>query len=100
VAAVCFSSLLLRGTFEFNPLQILGPIALSSVICIYITLELYYLMELITLDDYVLANLSLHIDIAYPINCLHHLCELSDTTDSFPELFDPSLSSRQEHIFF
>lgn len=49
-------------------------------------------MDAMTVDDYVLANISFHMDLAYPINCLHHLCELSDHVDNFPEYFNPDAS--------
>jgi hypothetical protein len=49
-------------------------------------------MDAMTVDDYVLANISFHIDLAYPINCLHHLCELSDHVDNIPEYFNPDAS--------
>lgn len=42
-----------------------------------------------TVDDYILAYVSFHVDLAYPINCLHHLCEISDNVDDFPEYFNP-----------
>lgn len=70
----------------------MGPIAISSIICSYFILELYYAMDAMTVDDYVLANISFHMDLAYPINCLHHLCELSDHVDNFPEYFNPDAS--------
>lgn len=72
-----------------NPVQILGPIAISSLLCTYFILELYYAMGVMTIDDYILAYISLYIDLAYPINCLHHLCEISENVDDFTEYFNP-----------
>ncbi|EPB88761.1 hypothetical protein HMPREF1544_04401 [Mucor circinelloides 1006PhL] len=66
------SSVGLRIVYQLNPVQILGPIAVSN--------------------DYVLANMSFHMDLVYPINGLHHLCELSDDVDNFPEYFNPNAS--------
>ncbi|KAG1091456.1 hypothetical protein G6F42_019425 [Rhizopus arrhizus] len=86
------SSVGLRIVYQLNPVQILGPIAVSSIICSYLILELYYAMDTMTIDDYVLANMSFHMDLVYPINGLHHLCELSDDVDNFPEYFNPNAS--------
>lgn len=93
IAAVCVSSVGLRRIYELDPMQILGPIAVSSIICSYIILELYYAMEDMTVEDYVLANLSFHMDLAYPMNSIHHFCELFDHVDNFPEYFNPGHSS-------
>ncbi|KAL7311785.1 Transmembrane BAX inhibitor motif-containing protein 4 [Mucor circinelloides] len=92
IASVCMSSVGLRIVYQLNPVQILGPIAVSSIICSYLILELYYAMDTMTVDDYVLANMSFHMDLVYPINGLHHLCELSDDVDNFPEYFNPDAS--------
>lgn len=88
-ATVCVSSIILRDIYRMNPVQILGPIAISSLICTYFILELYYAMGVMTIDDYILAYISFYIDLAYPINCLHHLCEISENVDDFTEYFNP-----------
>lgn len=88
-ATVCVSSIVLRDIYRMNPVQILGPIAISSLICTYFILELYYAMGVMTIDDYILAYISFYIDLAYPINCLHHLCEISENVDDFTEYFNP-----------
>ncbi|KAI7905229.1 uncharacterized protein BX663DRAFT_502181 [Cokeromyces recurvatus] len=89
IAMICISSIGLREAYKLNPVQILGPITIASSICSYLILELYYAMKDLTVDDYILANLSFHMDLVYPINYLHHLCELSDYIDNFPEYFSP-----------
>lgn len=98
IAAVCISSVGLRKVYELDPMQILGPITVASIICSYFILELYYAMEAMTVDDYILANLSFHMDLAYPINSIHHFCELFDSVDNFPEYFNPDHSSAVIHI--
>lgn len=89
VAVICISSIGLRAIYHLDPVEILIPIAISSCICTYLNLELYYAMKSMTLEDHILANVSFHVDIIYPINCIHHLCELSDTFDHIPEYFHP-----------
>ncbi|KAG2236438.1 hypothetical protein INT48_003228 [Thamnidium elegans] len=79
----------LRDVYQLNPVQILGPVAISSLISTYFVLELYYAMGFMTVDDYILAYISFHIDLAYPINCLHHVCEISENVDDFTEYFNP-----------
>lgn len=75
--------------YALNPVQILGPVAISSLISMYFVLEMYYAMGFMTVDDCILAYISFHIDLAYPINCLHHVCEISDNVDDFTEYFNP-----------
>ncbi|GAA5797482.1 hypothetical protein HPULCUR_002869 [Helicostylum pulchrum] len=79
----------LRDVYKLNPVQILGPVAISSLISMYFVLEMYYAMGFMTVDDYILAYISFHIDLAYPINCLHHVCEISENVDDFTEYFNP-----------
>lgn len=86
------SSIGLRVGYQLDPMEILGPIGIASVISIYLILELYYAMDAMTVDDYILANLSFHKDLVYPMNCIHHLCELSDHVDDIPEYFNPDAS--------
>lgn len=81
-----------------DPVQILGPIAISSIVCTYFILDLYYAMGVMTIDDYILAFVSFHVDLAYPLNCLHHICEISDNVDDFPEYFNPNPTLRN-HTF-
>ncbi|KAI8990272.1 hypothetical protein BDB01DRAFT_780729 [Pilobolus umbonatus] len=89
---ICACSIILRRVYQIDPVQILGPITVAILFCLYLILELYYAMGVMTPDDPILANITFHINIAYPINYIHHLCELSDPIDSFPELFDPRLA--------
>lgn len=89
IATICLGSIGLREWYSLNPVQILVPIAVASIVCTYFVLELYYSMGVMTVDDYILAYVSFHVDLAYPINCLHHLCEISDNVDDFPEYFNP-----------
>ncbi|KAI9269551.1 hypothetical protein EDC94DRAFT_513360 [Helicostylum pulchrum] len=89
VATICISSMGLRDVYKLNPVQILGPVAISSLISMYFVLEMYYAMGFMTVDDYILAYISFHIDLAYPINCLHHVCEISENVDDFTEYFNP-----------
>ncbi|OBZ91711.1 BI1-like protein [Choanephora cucurbitarum] len=97
-AIICITSLGLRSIYQLDPVEILGPIAISSLICVYVDLEIYYAMYTMTEDEYILANLSFYIDLVYPINALHHACELSDDMDDFPEFFNPDSSSALNHI--
>ncbi|KAI7868531.1 hypothetical protein BDF14DRAFT_1791310 [Spinellus fusiger] len=89
LASICLTSPWFRLQYQLDPIQILWPILLASLICIYFILELYYVMNILMLDDFILANLCFYIDLAYPIRCLHHLCELSDNFDVFPDILDP-----------
>ncbi|KAI8374018.1 hypothetical protein EDC96DRAFT_498270 [Choanephora cucurbitarum] len=97
-AIICITSLGLRSIYQLDPVEILGPIAISSLICVYVDLEIYYAMYTMTEDEYILANLSFYIDLVYPINALHHACELSDDMDDFPEYFNPDSSNALNHI--
>ncbi|KAG1141026.1 hypothetical protein G6F37_006480 [Rhizopus arrhizus] len=91
VAVICISSVGLRKAYNLDPVQILGPIALSCMICSYLNLELYYAMKNMTVEDYILANMSFHIDIIYPIHFIHHISELFDSLDHIPEYFHPGI---------
>jgi hypothetical protein len=72
-----------------DPLEIVFPIAFASIICIYIILELYYIMRNVTSDDYLLANIYFFVDLVYPIRFIHHFCELTDNMDVFPDILYP-----------
>lgn len=72
-----------------DPLEILFPITAASSICIYIILELYYIMRVLTKDDYLLANVYLFVDLVYPMRFIHHFCELTDNMDIFPDILYP-----------
>ncbi|KAI8059404.1 uncharacterized protein B0P05DRAFT_558497 [Gilbertella persicaria] len=89
LGAVCLSSLWLRYIYDMDPIEILLPITVASLICIYIMLELYYIMYNVTLDDYMLANIYLFIDLLYPIRFIHHFCELTDNLNMFPDILYP-----------
>ncbi|OBZ84326.1 Transmembrane BAX inhibitor motif-containing protein 4 [Choanephora cucurbitarum] len=89
LGAICLTSLWLRYIYEMDPIEILLPITAASLICIYIILELYYMMHNVTLEDYMLANLNLFIDIIYPIRFIHHFCELTDHLNMFPDVLYP-----------
>lgn len=92
MGAVCLSSLWLRNIYDMDPLEILFPITAASFICIYIILELYYIMRIMTKDDYLLANIYLFVDLVYPIRFIHHFCELTDNMDVFPDILYPGES--------
>ncbi|KAL0094286.1 hypothetical protein F4703DRAFT_1787989 [Phycomyces blakesleeanus] len=89
VGSICLSSPWFRHEYQLDPIQILWPISLASIFCIYLVFDLYYAMNGLMPNDYILANLCFYIDVAYPIRCLHHLCELSDTFELFPEILTP-----------
>ncbi|KAI8366310.1 hypothetical protein EDC96DRAFT_553204 [Choanephora cucurbitarum] len=89
LGAICLTSLWLRYIYDMDPIEILLPITAASLICIYIILELYYMMHNVTLEDYMLANLNLFIDIIYPIRFIHHFCELTDHLNMFPDVLYP-----------
>jgi hypothetical protein len=88
VGAICLSSLWLRLVYEMDPLEIIFPITASSLVCIYIILELYFIMNNIISEDYILANIYLFVDFAYPIRFIHHFCELTDM-NAFPDILYP-----------
>ncbi|RCI04440.1 hypothetical protein CU098_011826 [Rhizopus stolonifer] len=92
IATVCVISVGLRRMYQLDPVQILGPVTFSSLVSVYLILELYYAMKTMTGSDYILANLSLYTDLAYPIHGLHHVCELWDDIDNFPEYFNPDIN--------
>ncbi|CAO3619254.1 unnamed protein product [Mucor fragilis] len=89
LGAVCLSSLYIRKIYNMDPLEILFPITAASSICIYIILELYYIMRVLTKDDYLLANVYLFVDLVYPMRFIHHFCELTDNMDIFPDILYP-----------
>lgn len=62
---------------------------LAYIVCCYFILELYYIMGTVTVDDYILANISFYIDLLYPMRCLHNICELTDNVDVFPDILHP-----------
>lgn len=89
LGSVCLSSLGLRYVYDMDALEILVPITMSSMICIYIILELYFIMKNMTKDDYILANIYLFIDLFYPIRFIHHFCELTENMNLFPDILYP-----------
>lgn len=89
LGAICLSSLGLRYAYNMDPLEILFPITMSSMICTYIILELYFIMKNMTKDDYILANIYFFIDLFYPIRFIHHFCELTDNMNLFPDILYP-----------
>lgn len=89
LGAICLSSLLLRWIYEMDPLEIVFPIAASGLVCAYIILELYFIMNSLLLEDYILANVYLFVDLAYPIRFIHHFCELTDNMNTFPDILYP-----------
>lgn len=89
MGAICLSSLLLRWIYEMDPLEIVFPIAASGLVCAYIILELYFIMNSLLLEDYILANVYLFVDLAYPIRFIHHFCELTDNMNTFPDILYP-----------
>ncbi|KAI9498993.1 hypothetical protein BDB00DRAFT_329478 [Zychaea mexicana] len=86
---ICISSPWLRRVYDMDPITILLPMLLSLLLCGYLVMELYYIMGNVTVDDFILANISAYIDLLYPMRCLHNLCELTDHVDMFPELLHP-----------
>lgn len=89
LGAVCLSSPWLRYVYDMDPLEILFPITVASIVCIYIILELYYIMKNVTSDDYLLANIYFYVDLVYPMRFIHHFCELTDNMNTFPEILYP-----------
>ncbi|KAI7893144.1 uncharacterized protein EV154DRAFT_417416 [Mucor mucedo] len=89
LGAVCLSSPWLRYVYDMDPLEILFPITVASIVCIYIILELYYIMKVVTSDDYLLANIYFYVDLVYPMRFIHHFCELTDNMNIFPEILYP-----------
>ncbi|KAI8636339.1 hypothetical protein BD408DRAFT_426298 [Parasitella parasitica] len=92
LGAVCLCSLWLRKIYTMDPLEILFPITAASLICIYVILELFYIMRIMTKDDYLLANVYLFVDLVYPIRFIHHFCELTDHMNVFPDILYPGES--------
>ncbi|KAI7859303.1 hypothetical protein BDC45DRAFT_260661 [Circinella umbellata] len=86
---ICISSPWLRRVYDMDPISILIPISLSLLLCGYLIMEMYYIMGIVTMDDYILANISAYIDLFYPMRCLHNLCELTDHVDTLPEIMHP-----------
>lgn len=81
VAYVATAILLIPSCFVFSHLNlgaVLGAGLFSALVSTYIIFELYFLMRDLNQSDYILGSMYLYIDLAYPIRCLHHLCELSD----------------------
>ncbi|KAI7899383.1 uncharacterized protein BX663DRAFT_478624 [Cokeromyces recurvatus] len=90
LGALCLCSLGLRYSYEMDPIEILFPITIASLICIYIILELYFIMQNVTSDDFMLANVCFFVDVLYPIYFIHHVCELTDNFDNvFPDILYP-----------
>lgn len=89
VGAICLSSLWLRLVYDMDPLEIVFPITASSLVCIYIIVELYFIMNNMIAEDYILANIYLFVDFAYPIRFIHHFCELTDSMNTFPDILYP-----------
>ncbi|KAI9249111.1 hypothetical protein EDC94DRAFT_331034 [Helicostylum pulchrum] len=89
LGAICLSSTWLRYVYDMDPLEILYPITISSVICSYVILEIYYIMKNVTSDDYLLANVYFFVDLVYPMRFIHHFCELTDNMNMFPEILYP-----------
>ncbi|ORZ08390.1 hypothetical protein BCR42DRAFT_425045 [Absidia repens] len=87
MAAICLNASWLRILFELDALEILTPIGLAGVICTYILLDLYYIMDNTSAEDVILANTCLYADILYPMRCLHNLCELSDNLNMLDILY-------------
>lgn len=86
---ISMSSPWLRRVFLLDPISILWPMLLAYIVCCYFILELYYIMGTVTVDDYILANISFYIDLLYPMRCLHNICELTDNVDVFPDILHP-----------
>ncbi|ORE05747.1 hypothetical protein BCV72DRAFT_208717 [Rhizopus microsporus var. microsporus] len=89
LGSICLSSLWFRHLYEMDPLEIIFPIAVSSLTCIYVILELYFIMKNVMSEDYILANIYLFVDFVYPIRFIHHFCELTDNMNVFPEILYP-----------
>jgi hypothetical protein len=89
LGAVCLCSPWMRHIYDMDPLEILYPMTIACFICVYIVLELYYIMKNVISDDYLLANVYFFIDLVYPIRFIHHVCELTDNMDVFPDILYP-----------
>ncbi|SAM04596.1 hypothetical protein [Absidia glauca] len=87
MAVVCLNASWLRFIFDLDALEILAPIGLAGVICTYVLLDLYYIMDNISGEDVILATTCLYVDVLYPMRCLHHLCELSDNLNMLDVLY-------------
>ncbi|KAI8342078.1 hypothetical protein BC941DRAFT_415304, partial [Chlamydoabsidia padenii] len=87
IATVCLNASWLRFLFNLDALEILAPIGLAGLICTYVLLDLYYIMDNISAEDVMLATTCLYVDVLYPIRCLHHLCELSDNLNMLDILY-------------
>ncbi|KAI8061147.1 hypothetical protein BC940DRAFT_310419 [Gongronella butleri] len=90
MAMICLNSLWLRVVFEQDPLEILIPLSIAAVICTYVLLDLYYIMDNNSVDEVILANVCLFVDILYPMRCLHNICELSDNLNMLDVLYPGS----------
>ncbi|KAI8584107.1 hypothetical protein K450DRAFT_218180 [Umbelopsis ramanniana AG] len=78
-ATIFFAAPLFVTLFSLNSTsEILIPMFISSVICTYVVLEMYYMRQEMTEEDCILTNISFYIDFAYPMRCLHHVCELTE----------------------
>ena len=86
---ICISSPWLRRVYDMDPITILVPMIMAVLICGYLIMELYYIMGNVTVDDFILANISAYVDLLYPMRCLHNLCELTDHVDMLPEILHP-----------
>ncbi|SAM01452.1 hypothetical protein [Absidia glauca] len=87
MAAICLSSSGLRLWFDLDALEILAPIGLAGLICTYVLLDLYYIMDNTSAEDVILANACLYVDLLYPMRGLHNLCELSDNLNMLDILY-------------
>ncbi|KAI8970956.1 hypothetical protein BDB01DRAFT_813103 [Pilobolus umbonatus] len=89
IGSLCFHSAWLRFLFGLDPIEVLIPVMIACLVCCYIITDLYYIMQNVTSDDYIYANIFFFIDFIYPIRFVHHFCELTDTVDTFPDILYP-----------
>ncbi|KAJ2959056.1 hypothetical protein NQZ79_g5426 [Umbelopsis isabellina] len=77
--AIFFGSPLFVQLFSLDSAwEIFIPMVISGTICTYVVLEMYYMAQEVTEEDCILTNISFYVDCAYPMRCLHHMCELTE----------------------
>ncbi|KAG2182096.1 hypothetical protein INT43_007023 [Umbelopsis isabellina] len=78
-SAIFFGSPIFVQLFSLDSSwEIFIPMVISGTICTYVVLEMYYMAQEVTEEDCILTNISFYVDCAYPMRCLHHMCELTE----------------------
>ncbi|KAI9028951.1 hypothetical protein CLU79DRAFT_736839 [Phycomyces nitens] len=86
---IYLGSLCVRQALQLDFVEIVWPLLISSILCVYFILDLYYLVGYLTPEDYILANICLYVDLMVPFRCVHNLCELTDRITLFSDVFNP-----------